>query len=257
MHKLFIIACMAVLITSCSVKKNAVNTSQVTNKATKSELVQRHYANPTDFKTANIRTTVKFKDDKNDQSANAEIRIQKDSKILIVVRYIGITFAKVYITPDRVSYYDVYNSQYFDGDYSLLSNLIGVDLDYTKVQNIFLGKSIYDLNNTTFVTTLENNLQKIKFKTEDGIQNESYFEGANYLLMKTILNQPNLDRKLSLDYNKYNDNNGTYLPSEIKILAQQEQEVAIDIKYNSVSFNDNVSFKYEIPQGFKQITIQE
>ena len=77
------------------------------------------------------------------------------------------------------------------------------------------------------------------------------------MLLKTILNQPSLDRKLSLDYNKYNDNNGTYLPSEIKILAQQEQEVAIDIKYNSVSFNDNVSFKYEIPQGFKQITIQE
>ncbi len=256
MRKLFYILSVTTLLASCNAKKAAVATEQVTTKASSSELVEKHYGNKTDFKTANIRTQVKFKDKKQDLTANAEIRIEKDKQILILVRYLGITFVKALITPDRVSYYDSYNGQYFDGDYQILSNWLGVDLDYSKVQNIFLGKSIYDLNQTTFATALQDGFQKIKFKTNDGISNEMFFEGANYLLMKSILSQPKSNTKVTLNYTKYNETYGIFLPAEVKILAEQKENVTIDVKYNSVSFNDNVSFKYDIPSGYKQITIE-
>ncbi|UYW00884.1 DUF4292 domain-containing protein [Flavobacterium agricola] len=247
--------CSLFILTACSSKKTAVETAEATSRISKSELATKHYAIPTDFNTLNIRTAIKFKDKKLDQSASADIRIEKDKQILVVVRFLGITFVKALITPDRVSYYDSFNGQYFDGNYQILSNWLGVDLDYTKVQNIFLGKSIYDLNQVNFVTALDNGLHKIKYKTRDGVINESFFEDLNYLLLKTTLKQPDENRQVVLNYTDYKATQGIFLPATIAIVAEQENPVQIDIKYNSVSVNDNVSFKYEIPNGFKQIQL--
>lgn len=256
-NKIIQLICICFLIASCTAKKSAVAVSQATQKTTKSDLVDKHYAIPADFNTLNIRTSVKYKDNKLDQSVNADIRIEKDKQIVIIVRFLGITFVKALITPDRVSYYDSFNGQYFDGNYQIISNWLGIDLNYTNIQNIFLGKSIYDLNTINFITTLDNGLHKIKYKTKDGITNESFFEDLNYLLIKTILNQSGQNRTVAIDYAGYNDTNGIYLPSTIKIVADQEDSVYIDVKYNSTSVNDNASFKYAIPNGYKEITIQE
>lgn len=257
-NKILSILCISFLIASCTAKKSSIALAEATLKTTKSELVDKHYAIPSDFNTMNIRTVVKYKDHKLDQSVNADIRIEKDKQILIVVRFLGITFVKALITPDRVSYYDSYNGQYFDGNYEILSNWLGVDLDYNNVQNIFLGKSIYNLNNINFVTTLSDGLHKIKYKTKDNIVNESYFEDLNYLLMKTALTQPQENRAVILEYSGYNTTtNGLYMPSFIKIVAEQDKPVQIDVKYNSISVNDNPSFKYDIPSGYKKIEIQE
>jgi len=256
-NKLLTLFFVGLLLISCSVKKSNIDVSEAVKKTTKSELVEKHYAIPSNFNTLNIRTSIKYKDSKLNQNANADIRIEKDKQIVVIVRFLGITFVKALITPDRVTYYDNFNGQYFDGNYQVLSNWLGVDLNYENVQNIFLGKSIYDLNSMNLVTTLENGLHKIKYKTKDGIINESLFEDLNYLLLKTTLQQPQENRSVVLDYAGYNDVSGIYLPATIKIVADQEDPVQIDIKYNTISVNDNTSFKYDIPNGYKEITIQE
>jgi hypothetical protein len=256
-NKIIQIICISCLLISCTAKKSAISVTEATTKVTKSELVEKHYAIPTEFNTLNIRSSVKYKDNKLDQSVNADIRIEKDKQILIIVRFLGVPFVKALITPNRVSYYDSFNGQYFDGNYDILSNWLGIDLDYNNVQNIFLGKSIYNLRDINFLTALDNGFHKIKYKTNDGLINESFFEDYNYLLMKTIIKQPSENRTVVLDYDGYNNSNNIYLPSTIKIVANQQDAVRIDIKYNSVSVNDNVSFKYEIPNGYKQIVIKE
>jgi outer membrane lipoprotein-sorting protein len=45
------------------------------------------------------------------------------------------------------------------------------------------------------------------------------------------------------------------LPGEIKILAQQKDKVNIELEYNNVTFDEDLSFPYEIPQGYDKITI--
>lgn len=256
-NRIILIICISFLVASCTAKKSVVAVTEATEKISKSELVDKHYAIPADFTTLNIRSSVKYKDKKLDQSVNADIRIEKDKQIVIIVRFLGITFVKALITPDRVSYYDSFNGQYFDGNYQIISNWLGIDLNYNNIQNILLGKSVYDLNTISFATTLENGLHKIKYKTKDGILNESFFEDTNYLLMKTILNQLEEQRNVVLEYTNYTNTAGVYLPSTINIVANQDDLVQIDVKYNSVSVNDNVSFKYAIPNGYKKIIIQE
>jgi hypothetical protein len=53
--------------------------------------------------------------------------------------------AKASITPTSVSYYGTY----FEGDFSALSQWLGTDLDYNKIQNMLLGEPlIYQKGNT-------------------------------------------------------------------------------------------------------------
>jgi hypothetical protein len=47
--------------------------------------------------------------------------------------------AKASITPTSVSYYEKIKGTYFEGDFSALSQWLGTDLDYNKIQNMLLG----------------------------------------------------------------------------------------------------------------------
>ena len=43
----------------------------------------------------------------------------------LTLKFFGIPMAKALITPTRVSYYEKINNTYFDGDYSILTKMIG------------------------------------------------------------------------------------------------------------------------------------
>ena len=58
--------------------------------------------------------------------------------------------AKALITPNRVAFYDKWNNQYFDGDYTILSDLLGIELDFEKVQNLMLGESLFNLKKNNY-----------------------------------------------------------------------------------------------------------
>ena len=64
-----------------------------------------------------------------------------------------LSVAKVMITPDKVSYYNNWENVYFDGDFSLLSDLLGTELDFTKVQNLLLGETLFDLKEQKHVVS--------------------------------------------------------------------------------------------------------
>ena len=49
--------------------------------------------------------------------------------------------AKALITPTKVSYYEKINNTYFEGDFSLLSNWLGTDLDFQKSSKFIPWKS--------------------------------------------------------------------------------------------------------------------
>ena len=56
------------------------------------------------------------------------------------------------ITPSKVSYYEKINNTYFEGDFSMLSNWLGTDLNLNKVQNLFLGKAIDNLTKDRWIS---------------------------------------------------------------------------------------------------------
>jgi hypothetical protein len=163
--------------------------------------------------------------------------------------------AKAMITPTKVSYYEKLNNTYFDGDFSLLSNWLGTDLDFNKVQNLFLGKAIDDLTKDQWISVVVEKMFKLSLPSNSDVSKEFYFEGANYLLKKETINQESKKRSLEIRYPSFKDENGMFLPNTINILAEQKDKVTIDIEYKQTTFNEKLSYPFSIPSGYSAVEI--
>jgi hypothetical protein len=235
--------------------KQAVATAAANENTEVTKIIKGHYQNKQDFSTLNIRANAKYEDEKQSHSLNADIRIKKDEIIWINIKFLGLPMAKAMITPTKVSYYEKLNNTYFDGDFSLLSNWLGTDLDFNKVQNLFLGKAIDDLTKDQWISVVVEKMFKLSLPSNSDVSKEFYFEGANYLLKKETINQESKKRSLEIRYPSFKDENGMFLPNTINILAEQKDKVTIDIEYKQTTFNEKLSYPFSIPSGYSPFEI--
>lgn len=258
-----LIMAAGMLFTSCKSKQAVAQGTTVeaatevaadTDKATK-DIVAGHYANSYNFGTLLIKADARYEDKRQTQSVTAEIRMKKDETILVSVRYLGFTVAKALITPNEVSYYEKIGGTYFKGDYKLLSRWLGTELDYKKVQNLLLGEALYDLKAGGYKSAVENGQYKLTGK-QMGMLKEFLFEGGKYLLKQQRVEQQGAaPRSLDIQYPAHAEYPNAILPSAINILAEQADKVKIDIKYNSVTFDEKLTFPFEIPENSTEITL--
>ena len=247
-------AFLIVFLIGCK-SKQSVTTAAANENTEVSKVINGHYKNEHDFTTLNIRANAKYEDEKQSHSMNADIRIKKDEIIWINIKVLGFPVAKALITPTKVSYYEKINSTYFEGDFSMLSNWLGTDLDFSKVQNLFLGKAIDDLTKGKWVSEINEKLYKLSKPSDSDISKEFYFEAANYLLKKETISQTSQNRTLEIQYPSHKSVEKMFLPNEINIKASQKNNVSIDIEYKSTTFNENLSYSYSIPNDYKAIEI--
>jgi hypothetical protein len=256
MKKIFAIALITLFFASCKTKQAALAEGSAGEEKEVREIIDGHYNNTKDFKTLLIKASADYKKGSTSFSANAEIRIKKDEIILVSVRYLGITMAKAIITPTRVSYYAKMSNEYFDGNYAALSKWLGNDLDFTKVQNMLLGNALYDLNKGKYFASLENGQHKLQSAEKSALSKLFLFEGGKYLLKReTIKMAGQKPQSLDIQYPTYKEYPKAILPMAIKIEGEQEDIINVNIEYNTVTFDENLTFPYEVPEGLDQIFI--
>ncbi|MFT7351097.1 MAG: hypothetical protein ACI9XR_000831 [Flavobacterium sp.] len=254
--KKYLLVIIIILFASCK-SKAVLAEGNATKSLDAIKIVNSIYANVTDFKTMYIKANARYKDDKNSQSVTAEIRIQKDEKILVSVRVLGFTVAKALITPTSVQYYEKIGSAYFEGDYSALSKWLGTDLDFQKLQNLFLGKALYDLKNQKLKAEIVNNLYQLQGNTGDMVATYD-FESSNFLLKNQQFNQLSQNRKLQVSYPDYNKFGELILPLSITMDANQNQKnTNIQLEYKTVNLNEELNFPYSVPDGYERISLDK
>jgi hypothetical protein len=247
---------IGLLIVSCKTKKVMVAEQVATAEKNKAEeVIANHYKNKIDFQTASIKASVSFENSKQSLDATADVRIKKDEIIWINLKVFGLPMAKAIITPNRVSFYEKLNSVYLDGDFKYLSELLGTDLDFNKVQNLLLGQPMDDLRKEEFVMEIAENYFKIKNKNQTETQKYFSFESANYLLKIQDLNQPAKNRGITIVYPAFQTIDNMFLPTGISILAKQKDQVKIEVGYKKINFNENLTYPYDIPKGYTPINI--
>ncbi|MGL2965360.1 DUF4292 domain-containing protein [Flavobacterium sp. XGLA_31] len=253
---------LVIFMVSCKSKAVFVENKPVTahvvadtNEVTSTKVIQNHYNNKSDFSTLYIRSSAKYRDEKQSQSVSAEIKIKKDEKILVSVRFLGITMAKALITPKGVQYYEKINGTYFEGDYQALTQWLGTDLDFNKIQNLLIGQPIDDLTKESFTMLLLD--KSYQLKTNDNKTEKSFwFDGDHFLLKKQEIVQAEKERTFEVNYPNFQDFTTAVLPSNLLIQAVQEKgKTEISIDYNSVTFNEELSFPYSVPEGYERIFI--
>lgn len=244
------------LLVSCSAKKAIIVEPTANDKLSADKIIENHYKNELNFNTLYIKSSISYKDPNQSQNVTAEIKIKKDKIILVSIRILGITMAKALITPDKVQYYEKINSSYFDGNYSALSKLLGIELDFQKVQNLLLGQAFDNLKNEKYNFALEDNKYKLESISNSDIIRKIYLLDNNFLIHKEEIAQPVLERMLQVIYPARMSAEEFNLPAGIAIEANQKSEkTTININYNTISFNEELSFPYSVPNSYDRIFI--
>jgi hypothetical protein len=253
-----IIALMLLVIVSIGCKSKAsIAEARAAEELSTRKIIESHYDSKSDFSTVYIRANTKYRDIKQSYSFTSEIKILRDEKILVSIRFLGITMAKALITPTEVKYYEKNGNKFFEGDYSTLSEWLGTDLDFDKVQNLLLGKAMDDLRKGNYRNSIETKFYKLEDATSSATQKAFYFEAANFLIKKQRIEQPQQNRKLQVDYPQHKEYKEGILPLKIVIEALQDADkTSIGLDYNTVTFNENLSFPYSVPDGYERMYIK-
>jgi outer membrane biogenesis lipoprotein LolB len=241
-------------LTSCGGLKTLSGGSKPNKNLEATQLIQMHEATAPKFKTLAARLQVKYQTPKESKSITVSLRMEKDKKIWIKASILGVTIAKVLITPNKVQYYETISNTYFDGDFRLLSNWIGTDLDFKQAQNLLLGQAIFDLKQPYDIAIFEN-----KYKLEPKQQLDNFvfsilFNPANFKVNYENLSQPKDKRMLTVFYEPYTKIGDSFYPSKIKITStEEEQETNIFLTYKKIDVNAPVGFPFTIPNGYEEI----
>lgn len=246
-----------VFLVSCKSKSIVVEATKTTTRMTANKIIENYHNNKIDFSTLYIKSSVQYADDKQSQNVTAEIKIKKDQQILVSVRFLGITMAKASITPSSVSYYEKMGGRYFEGDFSTLSQWLGTDLDFNKIQNMLLGRAIDDLEKGKYAESFTDQVYRLDDASASNFKKSFYFDANSFLLNKQEISQTAKGRMIQVAYSDNRAYKEVTLPSKVLINAIQEKgKTQINFEYDAITFNEELSFPYSVPNGYKRIIIK-
>src|SRR5690606_19792210 len=104
-------------------------------------------------------------------------------------------------------------------------------------------------------SSLENGLHKLKPQANSTMDETYFFEDQLLLLKKEELKSRTNRSKVTISYPNYQKIGQHMMPSEIKIDAEQEKSIHLNITYDKVSFDEDINFPFSIPSNFKRISI--
>lgn len=246
-----------IVVGSCKTGSTVKGSKKANSSFSSKDIIQIHQKASPDFGTLASRIHVSYEDEKKSQSVTVSLRMEKDKKIWIKASLIGITLAKVLITPESVSYYETVSNTYFEGNFELLSKWLGTEIDFQKAQSILLGQSIFDLKTTSYSSKVIQN----KYNLQPKRQPQNFIHSLllypeNFKVAKGTLSQPNDDRLLTIDYEEYQALEGSYYPSDILIKAVEKgKTTTYELKYRKIDLNVSVNFPFTIPSGYKEIEL--
>jgi hypothetical protein len=242
---------LAILAIASSCKSSKVAGGDAKEKSAR-VVLKTFEDNLADFKTVNGRIKAGYKTEDNSQSINITYRIEKDKAIWLSAKVMGLLpVAKVYITPDRFQYYEKINRTYFDGDFSMAEQYLGVEVNFENLQNLLIGRPMYPLkkNQMLYNDNAYVFLQNIKsILAYSATIEEKQFDMTSQAL-RTEKNE-----SLEVDYSRFQTVDKKRFPSKLVLTAKNNDEtVWIDIDYRSVVFDESLSFPFSIPSNYERL----
>ena len=242
-----------VLLSSCRSSKAIVG-GEVDARMSARSIINKHYSNQSDFRTLRGRVKIDYSNGKSSQGVNVSLRMERD-KVIWMSAPLGMV--KAHITPEKVSFYNKLQNEYFDGDFSYLSDLLGTELDFEKVQNMLLGNAVFDLRKERYTSDIaEGNYQLKPKKAAELFKILFQLEPKNFKIAQQKIAQPENDRELNAKYT-YQNISGSVLPHEIRIVAAENGDITtIDLDFRNLELNRTLNFPYKIPDGYDRIILK-
>jgi len=252
--KILFLAGILGLVFGCRSSKILTTEGKINPDMTAKDLIRQNQNQNARFKTFQAKVKIDFTQNQRTDGYTVNLRIEKN-KVIWINATLGL--ARAMITPDKVRFYNKLDSQYFDGDYALLSDLLGIELDYKKVESLLLGETMFNLKDGKYALSTQENSYVLQPQDQKALL-EIFFllNPSHFKIDSQQLYQPSKRRILEIDYKSYQEVSKQILPENLKIIAVEDtDEVTIEMEYKSVTLNEDLRFPFSIPSGFKEIIL--
>lgn len=249
---IFLVSSILVLVSCKSTK--GISAGEVVEGISTKRIILNHYENEADFETLRGKVKIDYFNGKSNQSVSVSFRMRKNRVIWISA---PLGMVKAHITPEKVSFYNKLQGEYFDGDFGYLSQLLGTELDFITVQNLILGNALLDLRQDKYISSIQSGNYQLKPKKgKDFFKLMFQLEPKHFKIATQEIAQPEKDIVLSADYT-YQDISGSVLPDDVKIVAvDQKNTTNIDLDFRNLELNKPLNFPYKVPKGYDQIILK-
>lgn len=217
------------------------------------KIIQNHYDLESSFKTLSGRVKIDYSNGKDEQGVTVNYRMKKNEVIWMSAPF-GVV--KAYITPEKVSFYNKLEGEYFEGGFDYLSKFVGIDIDFHQLQNLLLGNAISDLRKAKYKSEASKAFYRLKPKQSTTFLKTLFvIEPQNFRIAEQQVSQPIKERILNVNY-KYQSVQNVIVPEQIVILASEsESENKISLEFRGIELNRSLNFPFKVPKGYKKMTL--
>ena len=242
---IYILAIFIFTLSGCGGLKrtNYKSTYKISEQKLLKELKKRQFS-ASSFES---RFNLNYKDNYQNISGHGRIKIKKDSIIWGSINALGIPIIKFMITPQKVQYYNKLNSEYYDGNFDLINQQLGLKLNFSNLQNLLLGDIILPMNTKNYQLTIDKKYYQLDAKSKllSQVKMTAFFK-----VLSEVLQHPN--GKLSVNYTDYQEVGKQNVPKKLQISTlENNNDININIEYLSASVGKTLRFPFKIPKGYK------
>ncbi len=247
------LALLVLLVFNCK-SSRTITAGAANYKLSTKQLIKENTKQTPNFKTLKSTLKITYSQKGDSQTHSVSFRAKKDEALWISATF---SIVKALVTPERVSFYNKLDNTYFDGDYKYLSDLLGTELDFQKVQNLLLGEAIFNLKEGTYKGAVDDKSYVLQPKKQRELF-EIFFllDPSHFKVKSQQISQPKEFRHLQVDYLSHQEVEKQILPEKIKVIAlETNEETIINLEFKNVTLNEELRFPFKIPSGFKEIKL--
>ncbi len=257
-------------------KVKSINVEKLINKITDAQL---------QYKTLEVpKVNITFNSSSNSYSFKGSIRLAQDSILQISLSKLGISVAKLELTPDSVFFVNYFEKNYFKGSYSDLNKLVHSELSFPLVQSILTNSlpkygsaetkdyhnfhcSVTDSSEYVLSSFRPGKIEKI-LKNEKRYQrfinrnNDStlisqtfHINAQNFKIEDVNLKDLNSHQEANITFSKFqNIQEGILFPTVINFkTVSLSSSSTVLFEFNRFEIDKAINFNFNIPASYRRI----
>jgi hypothetical protein len=244
------------VFTSCKAKRPVLENKAIIKEMSAKKVAKKHRETSFDKETIVAKFKVDFNDGITNESIAVSLKIKKDEVIWLKGTKI-INVFKAKITPDKVRFYSPLEKKYFEGDFSMLQALLGTEINFQQLQNLFLGQALLDLKKDKYDVQILNNSYSLSPEVQVNLF-DAFFavNPVHFKLDAQSIVKPLKGQRLDVKYPSYKYIEDEIFPKEINIKVEQENKTTtIDFILRSIELNKEINTSFTIPNGYKRMNL--
>ena len=224
------------------------------NGMTKEEVLAKHNKSRADFDIMYFKGKADFESVREDKKQSVgfsyKVYLAKDSLLWASISKAGISFGTVLMDQDSVRIRITLGKTAVLCDFSMLSEMLGMDVGFHVVQSFFTGDPEFESDKLKMVP---GEAKGIRFDEERPPYQVSWFlNGKTFKLDKMVAEDVNLGRKSTVTYLDFQDVSGQKIPGSALIEVTQPESVRIELEHTKIEIEPAKStFNFRIPKSYE------